>query len=282
MVKLITIASSRAMRSLQECNKLKLQFYEILPGVELQIEANVIPTPEYIATLLAQHKNPEDIADLIKTFNKLKADCNKFKKIIENNLLFIDKIINKTNNIESIFSGVLRPLNIVSDLLPILRGIITTGQFTLAAQVGLVANGALIIKTDDAIKMAKGKIKQFETLTKILNNISNFYNKSTIEIRDELYPIRADFQKIYNIVSALCFTIDNRFLEKLNELTNLSIVDNEDISENDDIFNDSGITEDDINEIIETLENVNQTKFIQYFNNQYGLKSGYEILPKDL
>ena len=282
MVKLITMASSRAMRSLQECNKLKLQFYEILPGVELQIEANVIPTPEYIATLLAQHKSPEDIADLIKTFNKLKADCNRFKKIIGDNILFIDKVINKTNNIESIFSGVLKPLNIAGDLLPVLRGIITAGQFTLAAQVGLVANGALIIKTDDAIKMAKGKIKQFETLIKVLNNIRDFYFKATTEIRDELYPVRADLQRIYNIVSALCFTIDNRFLEKLNELTELSIVDEEGSNENTDIFNDSGITEDDINGIIETLENVNQTKFIQYYNNQYGLKSGYEILPNDL
>ena len=133
------------------------------------------------------------------------------------------------------------------------------------------------------MKMAKGKIKQFETLVKLLNKSSSFFNKITTELRDELYPIRADLQKIYNAVSAMCYTIDNRFLEKLNELTELSIVNqNDGTNQNEDIFNDTDLTEEDINDIVDALENVNQSKFIEYYTDKNGFRSGYKILPNDL
>ena len=277
MISLITSVNSTATRLLQECRRLTVQVNDLIPFVEVQINANVIPTPEFIAATMAEYKSPEDIQELVNTFNRLKNQCNNFKNLIKQNIDLIDLVLETLNRIFSIFNTILNTLEFFANLLPILRGLIATGQAVLSAQVGLVASGTVIVNIGDLLKKLKGRIKAFEQINKILNKSIRFFENAANEIRQELNPIRTKLIEIQLAVEAICVIIDDRFLQKLSELTDIEPVDqNNQIQGQVPTFND---LEDAIAEALGGLEAPNKPKLIRFFRDDIGFFRGYQIEP---
>lgn len=251
---------------------------EQIPFVEAQVTAN-IPTPESILNVLPAVTNPNQFNEIQAKFIQLKEGCKKVEKILTRLIKQIDGVLDKLERIDRLFGTVEGFISLLVDFIPLFRMIISTAQITLAAQVGFLANGAITIRVGDAIKYLKAKIKEINTLSRIIGPISRGILKETNRLRQILYPVRSKLQNILTEVRARCFYLDSVLIEKLKELE-LSMTQNPGTGTpqpTEDIV--TALSTQFPGEpelILDNLENSNKEIFIQYLvENGF---TGYQVV----
>ena len=203
----------------------------------------------------------------------------------------IDKALGKLERVDQIFGTLNGFIDFLSNFIPILRVLISTGNIILAAQIAPYnVQGVILIRAGDAIKMAKGKLKEIDSLMKIIQPLSSFLLKQTSELRDILFPVRENLNNLLIEVKARCFYLDSVLITKLNELE-LSMTQNPPISgggvDGPGTTGVSQTTEQIVQtladqvppeSILDYLENSNKEKVIQYLveNNL----TGYQVTKK--
>lgn len=258
-----------------------------IPFVSAQVTAN-IPTPESILNLLPLVTTPDQFAEIQENFIKLKKGCKTAEDMLINLISQIDKALGKLERVDQIFGTLNGFIDFLSNFIPILRVLISTGNIVLAAQIApWNVQGAIIIRAGDAIKMAKGKLKEIDSLRKIIQPLSSFLLKQTSELREILLPIRENLNNLLIEVRAKCFYLDSVLITKLNELE-LSMTQNPPTSgggvDGPGTTGVSQTTEQIVQtladqvppeSILDYLENSNKEKVIQYLveNNL----TGYQI-----
>lgn len=259
-----------------------------IPFVESQVTVN-IPTPESILNALPVISTPDQFAEIQRKFVKLKENCKKVERLLVQLIEQIDRALGKLDRIDQIFGTLNGFIGLLSDFIPLLRTIIAVGQVGLAAQVFPIAQGSITIRLGDAIKVAKGKLREIDSLARIIGPLSSFILKETASLRSILYPVRAKLNKILTEVRARCFYLDSVLIDKLKELE-LSMAQNPPAGGGVDGPNGTGVdvtTEDLVTtladqvapeDILNNLENSNKPRFIEYLvENGF---TGYQITRK--
>ena len=259
-----------------------------IPFVESQVTVN-IPTPESILNALPVISTPDQFAEIQRKFVKLKENCKKVERLLVQLIEQIDRALGKLDRIDQIFGTLNGFIGLLSDFIPLLRTIIAVGQVGLIAQVFPIAQGSVTIRLGDAIKVAKGKLREIDSLARIIGPLSSFILKETASLRSILYPVRAKLNKILTEVRARCFYLDSVLIDKLKELE-LSMAQNPPAGGGVDGPNGTGVdvtTEDLVTtladqvapeDILNNLENSNKPRFIEYLvENGF---TGYQITRK--
>ncbi len=269
MIKLLQTSIPSATRLFENARARTFFFADVAPFINAQITVN-IPNSARILILLAEKTN--SLQELERAFLALKATCELLKHQIQNYLDEINKIINQIEKVNNTFGSFDVILNQLLRLIPIFNTIIAAGQITLSAQVFPVANGALIIKTGDAINFLKGKIKEIQSLALIVNGVSKFFTTSTSEILAILVPARNELVRILTILNARCLFIDSVYLRELKNF-NLNSTSNNS-QNNEEIVDTLGnIYKPEV--ILDNLENSNKSLFIEYLRESG--HTGYQI-----
>mgnify|MGYP000043853424 FL=1 len=259
-----------------------------IPFVESQVTVN-IPTPESILNALPVISTPDQFAEIQRNFIRLKENCKKVERLLVQLIEQIDKALGKLDRIDQIFGTLNGFIGLLSDFIPLLRTIIAIGQVGLIAQVFPIAQGSITIRLGDAIKVAKGKLREIDSLARLIGPLSSFILKETAGLRNILYPVRAKLNKILTEVRARCFYLDSVLIDKLKELE-LAMAQNPPIGGGIDGPNGTGVdvtTEELVTtladqfapeDILNNLENSSKPKFIEYLvENGF---TGYQITKK--
>ncbi len=280
MIRLLASQLPSVMNILAEGKQKTFFIKDQIPFVETQVTVNV-PTPESVLNLLPLISTPDQFAQIQNNFIRLKEQCKKTEATLIKLRDQIDDVLNKTNRIESIFGTLNGFIDLISDFIPLFKLIISVGQVTLAAQVFPVASGTITIRTGDAIKLAKSKLREIDSITQVLDSITDPILSQTNDIQDTLLPLRAKLQEIITIIKARCFYLDSVLIDKLKELE-LSMAQSPpsgsgNPQDTEQIVN---VLSSQVNpeNILDNLENSNKERFIEYLvENGF---TGYQIIKK--
>ena len=269
MIRLYQAVLPGAMRLFEDAKQRTFFFSNIAPTIDARITVN-IPNTSRILLLLAERTNSTE--ELERAFLELKKVCQTLERELRNYVNEIDKIINILNRVNQTFGSFDGILTQLLQLIPVFNSIIAAGQIILAAQVFPVANGALIIRTGDAINLLKGKIKEIQGLGSLITNTASFFNRETSLLLSILNPVRSEILNILTILQTRCLLIDSLYLEELKKY-NLNSATNNSQTNEEIIDTLGGIYKPEI--ILDNLENSNKSQFIEYLvENGH---TGYQI-----
>tara|TARA_B100000035_G_C21001324_1_gene555061 strand:- start:33 stop:899 length:867 start_codon:yes stop_codon:yes gene_type:complete len=285
MTELFKVTLPTVMNVFAEGKQQTFYIKDRIPFVESQVTVN-IPTPESILNALPVITTPDQFAEIQNKFIKLKENCKKVENLLVQLIEQIDKALGKLERVDQIFGTLNGFIGFISDFIPLLRTIIAVGQVGLLAQVFPIAQGAVTIRLGDAIKVAKGKLREIDSLARLIGPLSSFILKETATLRSILYPVRAKLNNILTEVRARCFYLDSVLIDKLKELE-LAMTQNPPTGGGIDGPNGTGVnvtTEELVTtyadqfapeDILNNLENSNKQKFIEYLvENGF---TGYQI-----
>ena len=291
---MITFFAAQAPTIVNTIQGAKRRVFDIenqIPFVETKIVVD-IPSPAQVVSLIPINPTPEQseqILSIIEEFKKLKETCIKIEGQIQTLIDQIDKILTQLNRIDRIFSSIDSFIGIIVEFVPLLRTLIGAAQVGLVAQVFPIASGVVTVRLGDAIKFAKSKVKEIETLGKIIDPIAEFVRKETTEIRNKLLPVRRKLQQIIVEIRTRRLFIDDVFIRNLQNLE-LSMAQtppdgggltgpqgtgtSQSTGEIINLLSSQFEPED----ILDNLENSNKERFIEYLvENGY---TGYQIVKK--
>ena len=290
---MITLFAGQAPTIMNTLTGAKRRVFNIenqIPFLETKIILD-IPNLQQIALAIPPvSSSPDEINEILEKFKKLKEKCDKLKKLIDRLISQIDKILNQLTRIERIFTTIDGFINFLANFIPILRVLIGTAQVGLVAQVGFLVSGVVTVRLGDAIKFAKSKLKEIDTLAKIVTPIAEFVDKEIAEIRDILYPVRDKLREIRTQISARCDLMDNLFIDKLKRDLELAMAQNPPSGGGLTGPQGTGVsqsTEGIVNllssqvnpeDILDNLENSNKQRFIEYLVENGA--TGYQIVKK--
>tara|TARA_R110000772_G_scaffold9386_3_gene30865 strand:- start:1543 stop:2415 length:873 start_codon:yes stop_codon:yes gene_type:complete len=261
-----------------------------IPFVEAQISLN-LPTPESILNLLPLITTPDEFANLQENFVKLKKACKKAEDMLNNIISQIDKALGTLDRVDQIFGTLSGFLDFISDFIPIIKLLISTGNIAIAAQIApFNVQGVVLVRAGDAVKAAKGKLTEIDSLSKIISPLSSFLLQQTTELRDILYPVREKLNSMLIEVRSRCFYLDSVFIAKLKELE-LSMAQNPPTSgggvggpgttgvdQSTEQIVDTLASQVNPELILDNLENSNKERVIQYLVESN--HTGYQIARK--
>lgn len=288
MISIIATQVPTIIRVFEEGRKQTFFIQERIPYVQAQVTLN-IPTYDSILNALPLVTTPNQITQIKDNFVNLKQKCESIKTLINKSIAEIDKVLDKLNRIDFIFSNFSNFIDFISQFIPLLRTMIAAGQIILAAQVFPIASGAITIKAGELIKKAKAIIGQINALAKIIDPMFDFIQQKINDIQSILFPLRSKLNEILTEVNIRCFYIDDIFLSKLTELE-LAMAQNPPVGGGVEGPQGTGVSQtteqivstlaDQIEPelILDYLENSNKEKFIEYLvENGF---TGYQIVKK--
>lgn len=288
MISIIATQVPTIIRVFEEGRKQTFFIQERIPYVQAQVTLN-IPTYDSILNALPLVTTPNQITQIKDNFVNLKQKCESIKTLINKSIAEIDKVLDKLNRIDFIFSNFSNFIDFVSQFIPLLRTMIAAGQIILAAQVFPIASGTITIKAGELIKKAKAIIGQINALAKIIDPMFDFIQQKINDIQSILFPLRSKLNEILTEVNIRCFYIDDIFLSKLTELE-LAMAQNPPVGGGVEGPQGTGVSQtteqivstlaDQIEPelILDYLENSNKEKFIEYLvENGF---TGYQIVKK--
>jgi archaellum component FlaC len=229
-----------------------------------------VPSPNAIKEQLStQIVSTQDLSGVEDTFNALKERCSNLILQVDSKINQINAIKNKINNISSRFDKLQETVDIATQFIGPLKIIITAAPAILAASTGLFANGLVITRIDDGLKIAKSKITELEAIVKVLTSVKSYIDSQTQPINDSCDQALGILERLRAQVKTSCDFIDNTFLQQITKFSNLTDPSTQTESTVVKFSNPK--------EILSNLENSNKQLFIQYLEDIEG-NTGYRII----
>lgn len=263
-----TLVSSNTL-VLEEA-KSKVRDY-ISPDFKNQILSKV-PSVENVREQLGTQINSiDELREVESRFKLLKSRCKALISQTEAKIEQIESIKAKINSIDERFEKLKEITDTANQFIPTLRIIITAAPALLGASTGLFANGLVITKIDDGLKIAKSKIIELEAIIKVLSSVQKYIDSQTQPINDSCDDALRILNNLKTTIEENCNKIDEFFLKLLATFPNTPLVDN-------DTKTDTTIPiVENPEEILDNLENSNKQLFIQYIRDIEN-NTGYKIV----
>ena len=276
-----SIISSNAV-TLEEA-KSKLS-NSISPDFKTQVLSK-IPTQDSVKSQLTATLN--DVNDLKKLEAKhryLKNQCSSQIAKVDAKINQIQSIKSKTQSIDDRFSSLDEIIKIANQFLPAIKTIISVAPGALAA-LGGIGTGLAITKVNDGLKVAKGKVKEFEAIVKALEVIRNKMGGDISPINKKCDAALDILNSLKIQIETLCNYTDQILLQMLTQLPNLNGLDSDSQTNNTGELLGNSLTSNETTTIIENiignLENSGRDQFIQYLESiDKPIKTGYRIIKK--
>lgn len=231
-----------------------------------------VPTQNSVKNQLSsQIVTTENLKETEDQFKALKENCKFLISQVENKENQLKAIQSKTQNINDKFSKLEDIISIANQFLPTLRVIISTAPAILGALSGPLANGLVITRIDDGLKIAKAKIIELEAIIKILSSIQNYINSQIEPIDNNCNEALKILDNTKGQIKTQCNYIDETFLQIITKLPNLPFIDNTTKIDNTKpvVLNPETI--------LDNLENSNKQTYIQYLRDVEN-NTGYKIV----
>lgn len=259
-----------------------------IPYVETRLKVNT-PTPASILNALPRVTTPDQFRKIQSNFIRLKEECKKTEDELNNLVVQTNKIIGKLRRVEEILSNLDQFISFLSEFIPVLRILITSTQIALAAQVTPLVSGLTTIRLGDAIRFGKSKLKEIDSLTDLVSQVTEPVLEEVEEYKNILLPLNETLNKILAEIRARCFYLDSVLISKLKELE-LSMTQNPSSDGGVSGPQGTGVPQDtetivnllysqfDPEKILDNLENSNKEKFVEYLvENGF---TGYQVVKR--
>jgi archaellum component FlaC len=232
-----------------------------------------VPSPNSLKEqLTTQIVSTQDLSRVEEKFLVLKNRCDSLIAQVDSKIEQINGIKNKINGIDARFDKIQEVLDIANQFIPVLRVIITTAPIILGASTGLFANGLLITRISDGLKVAKSKIVELEAIVKVLGSIQSYIDSQTQPINNSCDQAIEVLTNIRNQIKTSCDFIDQTFLQQITKFSS-GLIDSATATDG------TVVKFERPEEILSNLENSNKQLFIQYLEDFEG-NTGYQIVKK--
>lgn len=255
---------------------------QIRDSVEKEFKKRIqqeLPTPDNIKNKLQSQTltTNDDLQKLSDKFTQLKDKCKFLEQQVDSKISQINSIKEKTNRIKENFSKIDGAIELANEFLPTVKKIINIAPSAIAA-LGGIGTGLAIVKLDDGLKAAKGKINEFESIIKILNPIKDKINNETSSINNQVDAASEALTSLKTQAQQTCNYADTIYLQLIDQFSGLLDSDTVTSPLNTETtrpvlqFNNP-------EKILNNLENSNKEKFIEYLRDTEG-NTGYRIIKK--
>lgn len=255
---------------------------QIRDSVEKEFKKRIqqeLPTPDSIKNILQSQTltTNDDLQKLSDKFIQLKDKCKFLEQQVDSKTSQINSIKDKTNKIKNSFSKLDDTIKLANDFLPTIKKIINIAPGAIAA-LGGIGTGLAIVKLDDGLKVAKGKVGEFESITKVLDPIKDKINNETNSINNQIDTALEALTPLKTQAQQICNYADTVYLQSIAQFSGL--LDSDTISTSSDIETTRPVLQfKNPEEILNNLENSNKDKFIEYLRDIEG-NTGYRIIKK--
>ena len=242
-----------------------------------QVESQ-LPQPSSIKQqLTTQINNPDDLKEIERRFKLIKKKCEGVKGIVGGKKDQVDQIKSEIGKVNSSFLKLNVAIEIATNYLPTIKGIITGGKAglnVLPISIPYVGSpvpgsgGKAIISLSDAIKAAESKIQEFEAITESLDKVKDHIQKQTKPIDDTCDSALKSLSNIENRIQTTCDYADLTYLQVVSFYSNLLDSDDDETT----------IQFDNPEEILDNLEDSNKPKFFEFIKDIETKETGYRII----
>lgn len=231
-----------------------------------------VPSIENVKNQLGtQIVSIDELREVESKFKNIKSRCQFLVSQVDSKIEQIESIQSKINGIGDRFDKIQEIIDIANKIIPTIRIIISIAPTLLAASTGLFANGLVITRINDGLKIAKSKIVELESIVKVLGSVQNYIESQTQPINDSCDSAVEVLQKVKTQIEENCKRIDEFFLQIIATFPNTSIVDNDTKTSTTLPIIEKP------EEILDNLENSSKQLFIQYLRDIEN-NTGYRIV----